>query len=69
MRVPGICKGPVVGGNIVSTREEDGAVEQVRGGDGLDESGGHEDGEKWVEQKGLGSKTDWTWRWTGNSSE
>lgn len=32
------------------------------------ESCGHEDGEKWVEQKGLGGKTDWTWRWIGNGS-
>lgn len=42
LRASGICKGPVVGGNIISTREEDG---------GLNESCGHEDGEKWVEQK------------------
>lgn len=51
LRVSVICKGPVVGGNIISTREEDGAVEQVRGDGGLNESCGHEDWEKWVEQK------------------
>ena len=33
LRVSGICKGPVVGGSIISTREEGGAVGQV-GGDG-----------------------------------
>lgn len=58
LRVSGVCKSPVVGGNIISTREEDGAVEQVRGDDGLNESCGHEDGEKWVEQKVLGDKSD-----------
>ena len=43
-RASGVCKGPVAGGNVVSTREEYGAVGRVRGDGGLDEGG-----ERWVE--------------------
>lgn len=45
-RVSGMYKGPVVGGNITSTREEDGTAGGVREDGGLDESCGCGGGEK-----------------------
>lgn len=46
MRVSGMCKGPVVGGSTLSTKEEDGAIGWLRDGGCLDEACGCGDEEK-----------------------